>query len=234
MEPRTYLPYPVREESNKFLMALCYNVSISNYQTTSLPVPDGFEVVELMGNTLYKIKRMIGYLFRDKKRRKSILVFTGTEFPDEWIADLNFHQVRPEELDNYQPGVWCHEGFYEMYLSVRDQIRGLLNETVDLEITGHSLGGALATIAAYDLAKERPWVTTFGAPRVFDPTGATLLDKTVNFTRIFNTEDVVPTVPLPITGSVIYQHVGINEPFTTQLGTTAKNHVDAYVNYVNE
>ena len=76
-------------------------------------------------------------------------------------------------------------------------------------ITGHSLGAALATITALELAvanqvKAELW--TFGSPRVGDATFVANYGyhSTVSW-RVYNAPDVVPRVPFfPIDE---YQHV---------------------------
>jgi hypothetical protein len=79
---------------------------------------------------------------------------------------------------------------------------GLADKEVIL--AGHSLGGALSTLAAHDLAEEdAPNTTfrhyTFGAPRVFNPRLARYYnDLPVSTYRIVNVEDAVTTVPLPV------------------------------------
>lgn len=51
-----------------------------------------------------------------------------------------------------------HKGFYTAYLSVRDTLLAILYSITNqfnkwsIIVTGHSLGGSLATLAAYDLA----------------------------------------------------------------------------------
>jgi len=67
--------------------------------------------------------------------------------------------------------------------------------------TGHSLGGALATLAA-DQYGSGAELYTFGSPRVGDRTFADHFR--VNAYRFVNNDDVVTKVPLP--GS--YRHVG--------------------------
>lgn len=63
-----------------------------------------------------------------------------------------------EETD--QP--WVHSGFLAAYDSLRPALLGLLATLLDgeqgrwtLQFTGHSLGGALATLGAWDAAHRR-------------------------------------------------------------------------------
>ncbi len=76
---------------------------------------------------------------------------------------------------NFIPWRWPlrHLGFVRAWERIREQVIEWLKsgsqESPQLVLTGHSLGGALALLAAFDLAKERfpiRAVITFGAPRV--------------------------------------------------------------------
>eukprot|EP00935_MAST-01C_sp_MAST-1C-sp1_P001821 g1821.t1 len=71
-----------------------------------------------------------------------------------------------------------HAGFLKAYLSVREQISAALQDTLTasskLYITGHSLGGALASLSGYDLTCNpgrsrgvQPTIITLGSPAVF-------------------------------------------------------------------
>jgi hypothetical protein len=83
-------------------------------------------------------------------------------------------------------------------------------------ITGHSLGAALATLAAARCLRDvalkncQPLALyTFGSPRVGDKVFGTDL-KGMFHCRIVNDEDIVTTVPptVSIPGLPAYQHVG--------------------------
>ena len=95
----------------------------------------------------------------------------GTEVGDEFSwrdvrTDLKFRRV---ELDS---GLRVHRGFLhaweevadEVYEDVRDRLND--NPTLQVVITGHSLGGAISTLAALWLDFCTPYLITFGQPRV--------------------------------------------------------------------
>jgi predicted lipase len=116
-----------------------------------------------------------------------------------------------------------HCGFCEAYGHVEAQIRKTIADLYfqmprQIYITGHSLGGALANIAALDLTNymsdlaekypsapfDRFKVTglyTFGAPRVFDANGASFMDEKVkqHFRFVFG-NDLVVKVPFQVQG----------------------------------
>ncbi|PSC72147.1 Phospholipase A(1) chloroplastic [Micractinium conductrix] len=120
--------------------------------------------------------------------------------------------------DTDQP--WVHSGFLSAFDSVRPAVLSLVAALLAGEergwrifLTGHSLGGALATLGAWDCA-HRKWdcqeppelvVYTFGAPRVGNRPWAEHYNELVPSTwRIVNERDSVATVPR-LMG---YAHVG--------------------------
>jgi Lipase (class 3) len=106
-------------------------------------------------------------------------------------------------------------GFRGIYVSLRQQMINALNTIVDINnvsriyVTGHSLGGALATLAIPDILTntqfrnpEKITLYTFASPRCGDSTFAEKFkEKGVKHWRIANTEDFVTTLPFP-TGNV--------------------------------
>jgi triacylglycerol lipase len=131
-----------------------------------------------------------------------VVAFRGTE-PDEWadiLADANLVLVP------WQTGA-VHLGFKRAFDAVRPRLDSILKTAAQgrtLWFCGHSLGAALATLAADHYSTTRG-VCTFGSPRVGDSTfasgfNAQLAGKSL---RYVNDHDVVTHVPLP----PLYKHV---------------------------
>jgi len=112
----------------------------------------------------------------------------------------------------------------------------LLQPNLPLFITGHSLGGALATLAAIDIATNTtfasPTVYTFGAPRVGDPPFVKAYNCTVPIHwRIQNKFDIVPHLPTLVYHSphtdetYFYLHVKGEVQRSFRYGSVSSNHV---------
>ncbi|MFA0492189.1 lipase family protein [Vibrio splendidus] len=91
-----------------------------------------------------------------------------------------------------------HEGFNEAYESVKQKLNEALDELSSdkpLFITGHSLGGALATIAAKRLNFKSGIAAcyTFGAPRVGDKEWISTIKTPIY--RVVNAADAVTMLP---------------------------------------
>jgi len=124
----------------------------------------------------------------------AVLAFRGTErVPKDIITDILLHTG----------GSDIHHGFEVAFNSVWPQIEPLLN-ALDCPVyyTGHSLGAALATIAA---SKKAPMATyTFGSPRVGKKKFTDSLQG-ANIYRVVDDVDEVTAVPPQAFGFV---HVG--------------------------
>lgn len=118
-----------------------------------------------------------------------------------------------------------HYGFLRAYLSIRDAILRGLHMLCDgdyanysFHFTGHSLGGALATIAAVDFRARHleedadVCCMSYGAPKVGNVNFARLFNNLVpNSFRIVNDTDLVSRMPRSITGRNVlgkYKHSG--------------------------
>lgn len=233
-----------------FLGITCENVSSSNCSNLgTIPNPTGFALVDKLSGDLTAIRQsrklfnvltrpincgqtMLGYVFKDDTNKRLLIAFTGTFYLSEWQKDFEFCQVRYDEFPKITDRLLVHEGFYKIYQTIQSQLLDIVGKYngYQLIICGHSLGGTLTTFSALSLIARSPIVYTFGSPRVGNISFARVYNKLLpNAVRVFNTEDVVPYFPLPAgDGKEVYEHVGINVPFTVNTGNLVKNHLNTY------
>jgi pimeloyl-ACP methyl ester carboxylesterase len=95
-------------------------------------------------------------------------------------------------------GCSVHKGFYASLTTVFSRVEAAVNQNPNLPviITGHSLGGALAALAAYRCQWNVHSVYTFGQPRTGDRNFAALYDR-LPFPsyRVTNGADLIPWIP---------------------------------------
>ncbi|CAN0111908.1 unnamed protein product [Ectocarpus sp. 12 AP-2014] len=115
-----------------------------------------------------------------------------------------------------------HAGFKRAYVSVNGTLGAVLGSAMEgkpedwhVYITGHSLGGALATLATLDHCRRYPkakvTMYNFGSPRVGNKAFAKLYDSFVGDSfRVVNNLDVVARLPRATMGgiSLDYRHAG--------------------------
>ncbi len=147
-----------------------------------------------------------------------VIAIRGTEGIMEWVNDAEFLLVTCPFLAG---AGHTEDGFTAMYnslstntapgsLSVASALATLrFKQPVrSLTICGHSLGGALATLLALDVAANTtfnaPTIFTYASPRTGDPAFAGTFNQVVkNSFRVANRMDLVPKLPLP----PFYEHV---------------------------
>lgn len=151
--------------------------------------------------------------------KTAYVVFRGTENWRDMMLNLDIRRVCIG-IDGESE---VHSGFLRQFSAVESEIFEYLKEKENdydrIVFTGHSLGGALATIASCvyiikrtksEQSEQRPvYCFTFGAPRVgnteFVNTFENLIHKgRVKHWRVYDYEDPVPMVPI----SSRFQHVG--------------------------
>ena len=141
----------------------------------------------------------------------AVVSFRGTENLQDWMTNLQYSLI---PADSPQPAAnestaRVHQGFRDAFLSVRGQVDRYLPcaEGLPIFITGHSLGGALATLGAAHLSG---WglaaCYTFGAPRIGNKGFSSSLRTPVY--RVVNPLDTVPLVPPWSQG---YRHAGVRK-----------------------
>jgi len=138
-----------------------------------------------------------------------VAVIRGTDSIWDWIHDASFMML-PCAI-NKSTGM-TEDGFSSVYQSLRTaQVDGTPvgsaiasaltgGSATSVTVTGHSLGAALATLLALDVALNTPCKNptsyTFASPRVGDHVFAASYNSVVPYTyRIANRQDIVPQVP---------------------------------------
>ncbi|MFH4983431.1 hypothetical protein AB6A40_010140 [Gnathostoma spinigerum] len=143
------------------------------------------------------------YVLRSDKQKRIILVFRGTKSKEQLLFEgwksLN------EGRDFYGAGR-ANRYFFHALRVLWPRIEPLLRDPVfkdySVTVTGHSLGGALASLTALKIALDglRPSdklkMVTFGQPRVGDYDLARKHDELVpNSFRVVHRKDIVPHMP---------------------------------------
>ena len=129
------------------------------------------------------------------------------EFDQKIIQDVIVEEAAREQRYPYKgrnrSESLIHRGFTAAYFSVRDQLHDYITgrRITAVTVTGHSLGGALATLCAVDLQYNFPNLTrleiyTFGAPRVGNSGFSDAYNERVPRSyRFVNGMDIVPALP---------------------------------------
>ncbi len=138
-----------------------------------------------------------------------------------------------------------HSGFYSLFKdswnSVYEILKGHANDQkleikdFKINLTGHSMGGAIATIAALHLSVEEGaedlHVATLASPRAFDPYAAKVYKERLGkkTIRVVNQSDFIPSLPL---GSMGYKHVGERLVITSRCSLQRAHLLDIYRNLI--
>ena len=153
----------------------------------------GYDIVEF-----FNIKGAQGYLLKDANSQH-VLSFRGTEVsqPSDVLADLK----AGKNLE--ASGGKVHVGFKGELDKLWPSIEKSLANIDNVYITGHSLGAAMATIAASRMQNKVIALVTFGSPRV--GTSAFVNSLQVTHYRVQNNCDDVTKVPFSLMG---FRHHG--------------------------
>ena len=138
------------------------------------------------------------FVARDIDAKLTVVAFRGTAGLRDVVTDLMAWRVR------WGPGGRVHAGFSAALRRIWPRLVLSLGGHDDGRVlyTGHSLGAALATLAATLIPPHA--LITFGSPRVGDAAFRALLAN-VDVTRLTGCTDVVCAVP---PGWLGFEHVG--------------------------
>jgi len=164
----------------------------------------------------------------------AIVAFRGTlptSLPN-WLTDFEATMTAlgvpegedPQELPAGYAAAAVHAGFRRATLALLEDLaadgvaapglhthlqdRLRLNPDLRIWVTGHSLGAAMATLAAYEIGNVQA-LYTYGSPRVGNgPFAQAFSEADIAHYRFVHHKDVVPHVPVPVPVLFGYEHVG--------------------------
>lgn len=206
--PLAQAAYAVMDGSSPALPTGCRQTSLIQADTVALAaMTDPHPTVVAMT----KDTNIFGLMGQNRAGRTAFLSFRGTSDVAEWVADID---AVPEDYRPINGFGQVHSGFQDIYELVRaDIVAHLAAATAGCDrilVTGHSLGAALAVLAAPDIARNMPPNTmeprliTFAGPRVGLSDFAAQFNAAIESCyRVVNFLDIVPYLP-----PAPYVHVG--------------------------
>ncbi|KAJ1963541.1 hypothetical protein GGI12_001990 [Dipsacomyces acuminosporus] len=160
------------------------------------------------------VRPSYGYVAVKANTKEIIVAFRGSTTFMDWVTDARFNF---ESWPSGVKGAKVHDGFHDAYFSDASNIKSVVarllkaNPSFSIVLTGHSLGGAQATVAAADFALTHPeWKSklalyTCGQPRVGNSEFANWLSsQPFPIFRATYHSDLVTHLPPKITG---YRHI---------------------------
>lgn len=153
-----------------------------SYRTMGFDAPETFTHASL-----------VGYVISSDDA--TVIVFRGTDDYADWFVNLDAVACPTQHGE-------AHKGFFGSYQRLKSQIVALVDERKPkhLWITGHSLGGALALVCAYDFTVSKRYhidgAITFGQPMVAHRELAEYLGRALSgrYAHFVNDQDIVPRV----------------------------------------
>jgi lipase (class 3) len=185
----------------QYILDVIIPLSQASYDTR-LPLPSGYSLVApiMVDTTIVpepKTGRQFGIIVSGPDGIH--IVPRGTQDLEEWLVDFDAldHVLGPVR------GTWMHGGIWRMYVAIEQSILKAIPFSSPLNISGHSLGGGVATFLAMMFSARKPKTITLASPRVVNGAYAKLFHADI--TRIANRWDIVPHEPNSDLG---YEHVG--------------------------
>lgn len=144
-----------------------------------------------------------GFVALDNTHKNIIVAFRGSHSIRNWITDF---VVLP--VPDFCLGCTTELGIWTAWGLVKDQVMANVTEAskqhpdYNIVVTGHSLGGALATLSAADIRDSGHNATlyAFASPRVGNKLLADHITAQGNNNRFTHAQDPVPHLPPSILG----------------------------------
>jgi len=141
---------------------------------------------------------IMGY---DNSLKAPFISIRGSSDINNWISNLETRIIHPYQDKN----IGVHNGLYYEYLRYKDTLISYLlelNDNSNIIITGHSSGGAIASLLTYDLVTDgyidyrNILLYSFGSPRIGNNEFVkSFLSFDIKHNRITYKNDIVPHLP---------------------------------------
>ncbi|MDR3427841.1 lipase family protein [Silvimonas sp.] len=204
----------------------CARASAFAYQTATISAPDTDT-----------------HCLIEEKPDCIVIAFRGTSSIRNWITDAQFERTTLIAVNTTVSKI--HKGFERAFNSIFEELLTALGgcsadkmpNQKPLCITGHSLGGALAILAALELWRngcQIAQVYTFGQPRLGNADFKDRYDHVLGYRtfRLVFQEDIVPRIPHLPAWHDPYRHVGI-EVFIPSIAIPHSAQVDTGDLWIN-
>eukprot|EP00931_Biecheleriopsis_adriatica_P122265 TRINITY_DN9726_c0_g2_i1.p1 TRINITY_DN9726_c0_g2~~TRINITY_DN9726_c0_g2_i1.p1 ORF type:complete len:385 (+),score=54.54 TRINITY_DN9726_c0_g2_i1:144-1157(+) len=166
-------------------------------------VPDTLQVVRKFSFTLGLWDSAFMFIALDESAKQIVMAFRGSETVTQLTEELLHHAL--VSMPGHNEEVLVNEFF----LTAVEVLMPFINSALEdlqklchdcrLLATGHSLGGSLATLSAYNVSfkSHTPVIYSFGQPRVGNAALARSIDSRLpEVYRVVNAADPVPHIPL--------------------------------------
>ncbi|KAI0223390.1 hypothetical protein L0F63_004634 [Massospora cicadina] len=185
-------------------------------------------LVKVIHNKEHKLKAIIT---SNEYKKEIVVAFRGSVNFRNWLSDFNFYLTDFSRVE----GAAVHLGFKKCADALRPRVVSALRRlrhnpkmrSYNITVTGHSLGGAIATLSALDIQSQlnMSWsqvkVITYGQPRVGNRAFAMWYNSLpLNYIRVVNDNDVVPHTPPNFIGYFHINHELFITPKRTYLCLT--------------
>ncbi|KAL7625674.1 hypothetical protein AAE478_004895 [Parahypoxylon ruwenzoriense] len=160
----------------------------------------GARVVATFGGEITDIQ---GFVSSDDTNKVIVVSFQGSTSIRNWITDFEFIQVPCDLVD----GCLIHLGFKTAYDEIEEELLAALatargaHPNYRIIFTGHSLGGAVATVAAGYVRSKKAYaagadVYSYGSPRVGNNAFVKFVTAQAGGEyRVTHQDDPVPRLP---------------------------------------
>ncbi len=176
-------------------------VSNNLFKKIFFKLRSNYDLIDLQ--FIVSIKKM-----NENEKGEISIIFRGSQEKEDWLTNLSLKYVSHNKFKKC-----VHSGFYRSFKIFRKSVKSKkvdkeidfledinsINENYKLTLSGHSLGGAIATIVGCyfidkGINKDNLSIFTFGAPPIAKKEFCDYYEDNLNIFRFVNKEDPVPNI----------------------------------------